>query len=160
MNRPDIRHALFTKHSAVRGFVALAAPIVVLSALATTFAPVSSLRAATAQAASQCKIVITGAPWHIRGNGSGDKYILAAEGMSCFSVRARVIRYTHEAGAPFDGLMRGPTNELQRPFGFWCHSFRVAASGDNLQYSGVCRHPPHNIPFFEWGPQTKRSAGR
>ena len=100
MRTTDIRRAGSTTQPAVRGFVALTALTLVLTTLATMFAPASGLRAVSAQAESQCQIVITGAPWHIRGNGSGNKYNLAAEGMSCFSVRAWVIKYTYKAGRP------------------------------------------------------------
>jgi hypothetical protein len=80
-----------TKHAAVRGFVAPAALIFVVFALTTVLGPVAVSRAATAQAAElQCKIVVKGAHWHIRGSGSGNKYTIYAEGMSCFAVRDRV----------------------------------------------------------------------
>ena len=101
---------------------------------------------AAAAALSNCKIVITGAPWRIRVHGlSGNKYTLKARDISCSSVRAQVAAFTHRPGLEM-GAVKGPT-------GFTCKSFSTAASGDKLLYSGVCMHPPHNDPFFEWGPK-------
>ena len=102
---------------------------------------------AAAATLSDCKIVITGAPWHIRGRVtlSGDRYTLKARDVSCAAVRARVVAFTHQKGAEL-GAFKGPA-------GFKCTSFSTAASGDTLLYSGACMHPPHNDPFFEWGPK-------
>jgi hypothetical protein len=95
---------------------------------------------------SNCTIVISGAPWHIRvHNLSGNKYTLKARNVSCSSVRAQVAAYTHRPGLEF-GAFTGPS-------GFKCKSFSTAASGDTHLYSGVCMHGPHNNPFFEWGPK-------
>jgi hypothetical protein len=118
----------------------------VLVALATTLVPVAGSTAATTQPVSKCKIVITGAQWHIRGSGSGSKYTLAAKGMSCSSARAWVVKFTHQTG-------KGVGQALNGPPGFKCQSFSEAASGDKLVYAGVCMHTPHNIPFFEWAPK-------
>ena len=99
-----------------------------------------------AAALSNCTIVISGAPWRIRVHGlSGDKYTLKARDVSCSSVRAQVAAFTHQPGREF-GTFKGPS-------GLTCKSFSTAASGDKLLYSGVCMHPPHNDPFFEWGPK-------
>lgn len=91
---------------------------------------------ATAAAVSSCKIVITGAPWHVHGpDRSGDKYTLAAEGMSCASARARVVALTHQPLVQL-AAFKGPS-------GFTCRSFSTTASGDKLLYAGVCmRGPP------------------
>ena len=99
-----------------------------------------------AAALSNCTMVIRGAPWQIRVHGlSGDKYTLKARDVSCSSVRAQVAAFTHRAGLEF-GAFKGPQ-------GLTCKSFSTAASGDKLLYSGACMHPPHNDPFFEWGPK-------
>jgi hypothetical protein len=100
-----------------------------------------------AKALSDCTIVISGAPWRIRGRAtrSGNTYTLKGRDLSCASVRAQVVAFTHQSGAEF-GAFKGPA-------GFKCTSFSTAASGDTLLYSGACMHPPHNDPFFEWGPK-------
>jgi hypothetical protein len=102
---------------------------------------------AAAKALSDCTLVISGAPWHIRGrvNRSGNTYTLKGRDVSCVSVRARVVAFTHQNGAEL-GAFKGPA-------GFKCTSFSTAASGDTFLYSGACMHPPHNDPFFEWGPK-------
>jgi hypothetical protein len=106
-------------------------------------------QAATA-ALSTCKIVITATSWRIRAAGgtlSGNKYTLAAQGISCSAARTWVTKFTHQQD----------TAQIKGPSGFTCRSFSTAASGDKLLYSGVCMHAPHNIPFFEWAPKTPRS---
>jgi hypothetical protein len=93
--------------------------------------------------------VITAAPWHIRAAGgslAGDKYTIAGKGTSCSSARTWVTRFTHQQDA----------SPIKGPVGFTCRSFSTAASGDKLLYSGICMHPPHNIPFFEWAPKIPR----
>lgn len=96
----------------------------------------------THTAVSACKITISGAPWHV-GAYAGDKYTVAGKGMSCTAARTWITRATHQsATAPIKG-----------PAGYVCHSFSTTASGDKLQYSGVCMHPPHNTPFIEWAPK-------
>ena len=106
--------------------------------------PAGSRLAAAAR--SDCTIVISGAPWHIRVHGlSGNRYTLTARNVSCSSVRAQVAAFTHRPGLEF-GAFKGPP-------GFKCKSFSTATSGDKLLYSGVCMHGPHNDPFFEWGPK-------
>jgi hypothetical protein len=100
----------------------------------------------TAGALSSCKIVITGTPWRIRtagGNLAGNKYTLAGKGISCSAARPWVTRFTKQKD----------TGQIKGPAGFTCRSFSTAASGDKLLYSGVCMHPPHNTPFFEWAPK-------
>ena len=101
-----------------------------------------------ANALSNCTMVISGAHWQIRGrvNRSGNTYTLKGRDISCASVRARVVAFTHQDGAEFGAVKGGPA-------GFTCRSFSTASSGDTLLYSGVCMHPPHNDPFFEWGPK-------
>jgi hypothetical protein len=106
-------------------------------------------QAATAATLSACKIVIAGAPWRIRAAGgslAGDKYTIAGKGASCSSARTWVTRFTHQQD----------TRPIKGPAGFTCRSFSTAASGDKLLYSGICMHPPHNIPFFEWAPNIPR----
>lgn len=97
-------------------------------------------------ALTHCTIVLSGAPWRIRASGgslAGVRYTLKARGVSCSSMRTWVTRFTHQQN---NGTINGPG-------GFTCRSFSTAASGDKLLYSGVCMHPPHNVPFFEWGPK-------
>jgi hypothetical protein len=129
--------------------LALACATALVFAVATVQArPTHTARAQAATAAlSDCTIVISGAPWRIRAHGilSGDKYTRKARDISCSSVRARVAAFTHKPGVQL-GAFKGPS-------GFKCKSFSTAASGDKLLYAGVCMHPPHNDPFFEWGPK-------
>jgi hypothetical protein len=106
---------------------------------------VAGSQAATTNSPSHCKIVITAAPWHIHGSRSGNRYTIAAKGMSCSSARGWVVKFTRRKSEGLGHVLRGPS-------GFHCQSFSEAA-GDKLVYSGVCMHPPHNIPFFEWAPK-------
>lgn len=100
----------------------------------------------SAAALSNCTMVISGAPWRVLVHGfSGDKYTLKARNVSCSSVRAQVVAFTHRAGLEF-GAFTGPS-------GFKCKSFSTASSGDKLLYAGVCMRGPHNDPFFSWGPK-------
>jgi hypothetical protein len=103
---------------------------------------------ATTAAMSKCTIVISGAPWRIRAGGtlSGDKYTLAAENMSCSSVRSWVAAVTLRRGTMLGQTFNGPP-------GFKCKSFSTANSGDKLLYAGACMRSPHNVPFFGWGPK-------
>jgi hypothetical protein len=106
-------------------------------------------QAPTTAALSTCKIVITGTPWRIRatsGSLAGNKYTIAAKGISCSAARTWVTTFTHQQD----------TGQIKGPPGFTCRSFSTAVSGDKLLYSGVCMHPPHNIPFFEWAPKIGR----
>jgi hypothetical protein len=105
-------------------------------------------KAATTPALVQCTIVISGAPWRIRvgvpsGSLSGDKYTLKARDVSCSSVRSLVSSFTKQKD----------TGQIKGPHGYKCISFSTAASADTLLYSGACMQPPHNVPFFEWGPK-------
>jgi hypothetical protein len=118
-------------------------PALLLVVLALILVPGSGSQAAAAPAPSKCQIMVTGAPWRIRGNGSGTKYLVTAKGMPCSSARAWVVKFTHRRS-------RGLGSPLKGPAGFKCQSFSEAASGDKLVYAGVCRHTPHNIPFFGW----------
>ena len=107
-------------------------------------------RAATTAALSTCKIVINATPWRIRaagGNLAGNRYTLAAKGISCSAARTWVTKFTHQQD----------TAQIKGPSGFTCRSFSTAASDDKLLYSGVCMHAPHNIPFFERAPKMPRS---
>lgn len=118
----------------------------VLLALAMILMPIPGSQA---QAASRCKIVVKGAHWSIRshsGRISGNMYTIVAEDMSCYDGYFAVERFTHQKGTGLGQTLKGPR-------GFKCHSFSEPASGDKLVYSGVCLHPPHNMPFFEWGPK-------
>jgi len=97
--------------------------------------------------------VIQGAHWSVREPGgriSGNKYTVTARGVSCSSVRAWVVKFTHVKikGSGQQGL--GQT--LKGPAGYKCHSISEAVSGDDLVYAGVCLHPPQS--------STSRSAGR
>jgi hypothetical protein len=103
-------------------------------------------QAAAIAAVPTCKIVITAAPWRIRAAGgslAGNRYTIAGKDMSCTSARTWVTRFTSQQD----------TGQIQGPAGFNCRSFSTAVSGDKLLYSGACMHPPHNTPFFEWGPK-------
>jgi hypothetical protein len=105
--------------------------------------------AVTAATVSTCKTVITAAPWRIRtagGSVAGDKYTIAGKAASCSAARTWVTRFTHQQD----------TSPIKGPAGFTCRSFSTATSGDKLLYSGICMHPPHNIPFFEWAPKIPR----
>jgi hypothetical protein len=121
----------------------------VLGAPALTLVP-----AQAAGPASSCNIVIPGAQWSIRapaGLTSGNRYTVAARGMTCSAARPWVVKFTHEK-------TEGPGQQglgqiLKGPSGFKCRSFSEQASGDTLVYSRVCMHPPHNVPFFEWAPK-------
>jgi hypothetical protein len=107
-------------------------------------------RAATTAALSTCKIIISATPWRIRaagGNLAGNRYTLAAKGISCSAARTWVTKFTHQQD----------TAQIKGPSGFTCRSFSTAASGDKRLYSGACMHAPHNIPFFEWAPKMPRS---
>lgn len=107
-------------------------------------------RAATTVALSSCKIVITATPWRIRAAGgslAGNRYTLAARGISCSAARTWATKFTQQPD----------TAQIKGPSGFRCRSFSTAASGDKLLYSGACMHAPHNIPFFEWAPKMPRS---
>jgi hypothetical protein len=117
--------------------------IAVLAGLVTAV----TVRAAVAiPAASRCGIVVTAAHWTIRGRaGSGNRYTVKAEGMSCAVARPWVLKFTHLTGHGLGSTFKGPA-------GFTCKSFSEAASGDKLIYSGVCLRAP-GVPFFEWGPK-------
>lgn len=102
-------------------------------------------------AASDCKLVISGAPWRIRagvpgGSIAGDKYTIAARNVSCSSLRTWVTRFTNERNPGIGQSLKGPR-------GFSCKSLTTPASGAKLVVAGVCAHPPHNVPFFGWGPK-------
>jgi hypothetical protein len=89
-------------------------------------------------------------PWRIReasGNIAGNRYTLAAKGISCSVTRTWVTKFTYQKDIA----------QIKGPSGFTCRSFSTVASGDKLLYSGVRMHAPHNIPFFEWAPKMPRS---
>ena len=133
-------------HMKATATLALACTTALVFAVATVQAQPARTAGSQSAAPSNCTIVISGAPWHIRVHGlSGNKYTLKARDVSCSSVRAQVAAFTHRAGLEF-GAFPGPS-------GFKCKSFSTAASGDKLLYSGVCMHGPHNDPFFAWGPK-------
>ena len=106
---------------------------------------------AAAVAASDCTIVISGAAWRIRagvpgGSISGNKYTLKARNVSCSSVRTWVTKFTNQRNPGVGQPLKGPP-------GFSCTSLTTPASGAKLVVAGVCMHPPHNTPFFGWGPK-------
>jgi hypothetical protein len=144
-----------TTSTGIKATVTLTLVCAAAFAFATTSAQARPTRSAGSKAAtaamSKCTIVINGAPWRIRAGGtlSGDKYTLAAENMSCSSVRAWVAAVTHRRGTMLGQTFSGPP-------GFKCKSFSTANSGDKLLYAGACMHGPHNIPFFGWGPKMPR----
>jgi hypothetical protein len=147
-----VKRTIATRSKATTALV-LACSTALVFAVATVQARpayTAGSRGATATAPSKCKIVIVGAGWRIRahvagGSSAGNKYTLAAEGMSCSSARSWASKFTHLQG----------TAPIKGPTGFTCRSFSTAATGDKLLYAGVCMHPPHNIPFFEWGPKVR-----
>jgi hypothetical protein len=105
----------------------------------------------TAVAVSDCTLVIRGAPWRIRagvpgGSISGDKYTVKARNMSCSSAKAWVTKFTNQRNPGVGQALKGPS-------GFKCTSFTTKASGAKLVVAGVCARPPHNVPFFGWGPK-------
>jgi hypothetical protein len=73
---------------------------------------------------------------------SGDKYKVAAVGMSCAS-RPWAIKFTHARVEVTGQTLKGPR-------GFTCIAY-----AELVPYTGVCTHPPHNHPFLGWGPRTK-----
>jgi hypothetical protein len=142
-------------NSHMRGSAALALACSTALVLAVTTAQArptqtAGSQAATAAAVSSCLIVVSGAPWRVRtagGSLAGNRYTIAARGVSCSSVRTWVARFTTQQG----------TGQIKGPSGFNCRSFSTAVSGDKLLYSGACMHPPHNVPFFEWAPKMPRA---
>lgn len=107
----------------------------------------SSFASPSARAETNCKIVISGAPWKVIGR-SGSSYTLAARNMPCATARAWVATITHQTGNHMGATFNGPS-------GFHCQSFAESASGDKLQYSGTCAKGPHNSTFFGWGPKVR-----
>ncbi len=128
---------------ATRSSLSRRAVLVAIIALASmSIGATSSLGSASGRAHTNCKIVVSGAPWKVAGH-SGSNYTLAASDIPCATARPWAMKFTHQtAGEAFKG-----------PSGFKCQSFSVSASGDKLLYSGVCMKGPHNHPFFEWGPK-------
>jgi hypothetical protein len=125
-----------------------ACSIAVAIAAATTCVGVtSSLASVSARAETNCKIVITGAPWKVVLH-SGSGYTLAARDISCAKARPWVARITQQTSKGVGTTFKGPS-------GFSCRSFATSTSGDKLVYSGVCTKGPHNDPFFGWGPKVQ-----
>jgi hypothetical protein len=131
----------------LRRAAAAGASMSILLATITSIAATGS-QAATARAASaRCHIVVTGAHWSIPAPGgriSGDKYTVAAVGMSCASARPWAIKFTHAKVKVSGQILKGPR-------GFRCISY-----SEPVPYTGVCTQPPHNHPFFGWGPKTTK----
>jgi hypothetical protein len=140
-----------TIKSSMRGSAALAlacstALVVAVTTVQARPTQTADSKAATAATVSSCLIVVSGAPWRIRtagGSLAGNRYTIAARGMSCASAHTWVTRFTNQQGAA----------QIKGPSGFNCRSFSTTVSGDKLLYSGACMHPPHNVPFFEWAPK-------
>ena len=105
----------------------------------------SSLASPSGSTDTNCKIVVTGAPWKVAAH-SGSSYTLAARGMPCATARPWAVKFTHQTAGATGKSFKGPS-------GFKCQSFSTTSSGDKLLYSGVCMKGPHNHPFFEWGPK-------
>jgi hypothetical protein len=115
-------------------------------ALATvSLGAASSFASAARPADTNCKIVVTGAPWKVATH-AGSSYTLAARDMPCATARPWAMKLTHRTADDADTPFKGPS-------GFTCRSFSTSASGDKLLYAGVCMKGPHNHPFFEWGPK-------
>lgn len=124
----------------------LTATCTAIAVLAALVAAVTVRAAVAIPAASRCGIVVTAAHWSIRGGaGSGNRYTVKAEGMSCAVARPWVLKFTHLTAHGLGSTFKGPA-------GFTCKSFSEAASGDKLLYAGVCVRAP-GVPFFEWGPK-------
>jgi hypothetical protein len=124
--------------------------LAVTTALAGQAGTVAS-GAGTMQTISRCSIVVSGAPWRIRAAGgsiSGDTYTISAHGMSCATARPWVLKFTRQSNPGVGKILKGPS-------GFTCRSWTTPASGAKLVVSGVCAAPPHNNPFFGWGPKTQ-----
>jgi hypothetical protein len=118
----------------------------ILVAAITSMAATGS-QAATAHAASECRIVFEGAHWSIPAPGgriSGDKYTLAARGISCHEAYFSAEKFTHATVNVSGQTLKGPR-------GFRCISY-----SEPVPYTGVCTHPPHNHPFFGWAPKTTK----
>ena len=90
----------------------------------------------------KCKTVITGTHWSIKGAGSGNRYVLGTEGMSCAAAKPWALKL----------MALKASQAMKGPRGFSCHSFATPSGGDKLDYAGVCLHAP-GVPFFEWGPK-------
>ena len=130
-------------------------PLVCAAALVFAVAAVQAqmTRNATSRSAvtafSDCTLVIGGASWNLPtagGSISGDKYTVKARDMSCSSASTWVTKLTNQHNPGIGQTIKGPG-------GFKCTSFTTPASGAKLVASGVCTHPPHNDPFFGWGPK-------
>jgi hypothetical protein len=126
--------------------VAAAGKSVAILLAATTFVAATDSQAATARAGSaKCHIVVTGAHWSIQAPGgriSGNKYTVAAVGMSCASARPWAVKFTHAKVKVSGQTLKG------------ARGFRCISYSEPLPYTGVCTHPPHNHPFFGWAPKT------
>ena len=139
--------------SRAKAGAALACSAILIGAVTSAQArPVGTrtAHAVAAQAISKCSIVVSGTPWHIRAGGtvSGDKYTIAAHGMSCATARPWVLKFTKQTNPGIGKALTGPS-------GFACRSWTTPASGAKLVVSGVCAVPPHNNPFFGWGPKAR-----
>ena len=138
------------KATAALALACSAALVFAVAAVQARPAHITGSRAA-AVAASDCTIVISGAPWRIRagvpgGSLAGNKYTVKARNISCSSVRTWVTKFTNQQNPGVGKTLKGPR-------GFTCTSFTTPASGAKLVVAGVCAHPPHNVPFFGWGPK-------
>jgi hypothetical protein len=134
----------------VRTHLKATATLAVVCVTALVFAVATVQARPTQTGVSTCTMVITASPWRIRAAGgslTGNRYTIAARGISCSSARTWVTRFTKQQA----------TGPIKGPAGFNCTSFSTAASGDKLLYSGACMRPPHNVPFFEWAPKMPRS---
>ncbi len=122
--------------------------------LTAMFATVTGSQAATAHAASRCKIVVVGAPWTIKthlGPRSGNRYTITGFGFSCSAARPSVVKFTHEKNQGLGATLNGP------PPGLKCHSFSTSDTGDKLVYAGICGHATgYKPPAFGWGPKLAR----
>jgi hypothetical protein len=138
------------KTTAALALACSAALVFAVAAVQARPAHTAGSQAATV-AVSDCTIVVSGAPWRIRagvpsGSLAGDKYTLKARRISCSSVRTWVTRFTNQRNPGIGQTLKGPR-------GFTCTSLTTPASGAKLVVAGVCAHPPHNVPFFGWGPK-------
>jgi hypothetical protein len=113
---------------------------------ATLVAVVVAQAAVSAPAAPRCTIGVTAAHWNIRGPaGSGNRYKIVAEGMSCAVAQPWVLKFTSRHSDGLGSTFKGPS-------GFACRSWSTPASGDKLVYAGACVHAP-GVPFFSWAPR-------
>jgi hypothetical protein len=117
-------------------------------ALVVALVVAGGAQATRAAAKGDCKLVIPAAHWSIKIGAhsfSGNRYSVRVEGMSCSLAQTWVQKLTTQHSKAFGVVLKGPANLV-------CTSWAQPETGDNLVYSGVCKHAP-GVPFFGWGPK-------